>query len=120
MELETLLEMDPGNQKSIGYLTPVCMVTPSHLDLPEGGGYQTREHLKDLCFTISISNSEIGQKEILVICLFWHSDMELENLLDPGSQKVLDMETPVCMVTQSGLGEWRWMSVLYECNYECM
>ncbi len=21
---------------------------------------------------------------------------------------------------ERGLGEWRWMSVLYECNYECM
>jgi hypothetical protein len=64
------------------------MVTPSHFDLPEGGGKQTRQHLKDLPM-LQYFNTKFGNlsEEILL----WHSDMELENLLDPGSQKVSDM-----------------------------
>jgi hypothetical protein len=37
---EHLLEMDPGNQKVLDTEHQFCMVTPSHFDLPEEGGYR--------------------------------------------------------------------------------
>ncbi len=71
--IETSFGYGSGKPKSIGYWTPVYMVTPSHFDLPEGGGCQTRQHLKDQCCNISVSNSETGQKKILDSRLLWHS-----------------------------------------------